>query len=57
MLATGALCLIGLGLTAGSTSPSASAVLGTTVTNSEPAELAFATTEDAPTCLTTLQLG
>ncbi len=47
MLATGALCLIGLGLTAGSTTPSASAVLGTTVTNSEPAELAFATTEDA----------
>ena len=47
MLAAGALCLIGLGLTAASTAPASSAVLGTSVTNPAPAELGFRTTEDA----------
>lgn len=45
ILAAGALCLIGLGLMAGSNPPATSSVLGTTVTN--PDQLAFATTEDA----------
>jgi len=47
MLAAAALCLIGLGLTAGSTAPSSGQVLGTSVTNTQPSELAFRTTEDA----------
>ncbi len=45
ILTAGALCLIGLGLMAGTTTPPTSSVLGTTVTN--PERLAFATTEDA----------